>query len=175
MSESRSALARAAPERRALRLRARFQADHRCTSEGSCAFTLSILRRNSATIRRSAAGKSLRAVSARAQRGNKGRYEGNRAISCSKSVSLDLMEEGSEAFAKISSAALPDSAIVAFDKSPSTAFKVSCRADMCAAISLSVMFWECALGSHHNKGRIAGCSVVAGGQENARSFCRRMS
>ena len=51
ISESMSALARAAPESSALRLRARLHADHCCMMEGSCAINLSFLRHKSARMR----------------------------------------------------------------------------------------------------------------------------
>ena len=65
ISESKSAAAATARESSALRLRARFDADQRCTTEGNCAAMLSILRRKSATTRWSPEDRSLQNVSAR--------------------------------------------------------------------------------------------------------------
>jgi hypothetical protein len=73
ISESRSALASAAPDSSGRRLRARFPADHFCMMEGNCAFTASILQRRSAAARWWRGDSSLRAVSAAHARAVRGR------------------------------------------------------------------------------------------------------
>ena len=73
------------------------------------------------------------------------------------------MDAGSQTFAKLSAAKLLDSAIAAVAASPSTVLSVSCRAAMCAAISLSVMFQRRELTSHHAVVSAAGRAVVNDG------------
>ena len=130
VSESRSPLARAAPDSKELRLRWRFHADHCCTIEGNCAFTLSILWRSSATTRSSDAESSLERVSAKAMQGEEGIYDGNSRSSCSESFRRDLMEAGSVNVARLSPAFL-DNAVVILERSSSTAWTISCSALIC--------------------------------------------
>ncbi len=126
-TESKSQLARAAPESKVLRLRWRFHADHCSTLQRNCTFTLSIVWRSSATTRSSDAESSLERVSVKAMQGEEGIYDGNSRSSCSQIFRRDLMESGSVKVAILSPAFL-DNAVVILERSSSTAWTISCSA-----------------------------------------------